>query len=61
MAESSNSFLRSKFIYANRNETFRLVAALICSQQVKHLSEKLFNSEDTKNTLENEKDSLTYN
>jgi len=45
MAESFNSFFGSKFIYTTRNEHFPVDAALTCAQQVKRLSQKLFNSE----------------
>jgi hypothetical protein len=40
-----NRFFCSKFIYATRNKNFPVEAALACVQQVKGLSEKLFNLE----------------
>jgi len=54
MAECNNIFFRCKIIYSTRNENLHLYAALTCAQHVIHMSEKLFNSESTQNTLQDE-------
>jgi len=51
LAESSNSFFCNNFIYATRNEFFRVDAALTCVQQDKRLSERPLNSKSTEKYL----------